>query len=240
MGGAARGGAGGVSATGGAGGAGGAPAAGGAGGSLPLPCGPKTCATGCCDGDRCVTQHANDKCGANGAACAKCNSCFRCGNAGACEVDPMSTWKVVCVSATLASTKSNFQTWDDQFQTGGGPGGPGSGGPGSVTSYLPDPVCALSTGNNEKVVGSTVIVDDSTSAKWNETITPSPLTAAQLMSQSTPWAISVSDDDGRDGTELACRVTPQLTTSDFVSTDVSFTNVQSCLTLNVRVVCQTP
>jgi len=36
--------------------------------------------------------------------------------------------------------------------------------------------------------------------------------------------------------QLACRVTPQLTTSDFVSTDVSFTNVQSCLTLNVHLV----
>jgi len=236
VGGAGRGGAGGgPNAPGGASGAGGSAGPGGAGGALP--CGPKTCATGCCDGDRCVTQHTNDRCGANGAACAKCNSCFRCGNVGACEVDPMSTWKVVCVSATLSSTKTTFQTWDEQFQTGGGVGGPGSGGPGSLTSYLPDPVCELSTGNNDKIVGSTMVVEDTTSAKWNETITSSPLTAAQLMSQSTPWAISVSDDDGRDGAELACRVTPQLSANDFVSTDVSFNNVQSCLALNVRVVC---
>ncbi|HEY8926879.1 MAG TPA: hypothetical protein VIU64_20990, partial [Polyangia bacterium] len=140
----------------------------------------------------------------------------------------------------LPTTKNNLQYWDDQFQTGGpgGPGPGGGGGPTSLTSYLPDPVCLLSTGNNEKVVGSTTIVEDATTARWNESVTPSPLTAAQLMSQATPWAISVEDDDGRDGADLACRVTPQLSANDFVSTDVSFNNVQSCVSLNIRVVCQ--
>jgi len=150
----------------------------------------------------------------------------------------MSTWKVLCVAATLSSTKTNFQTWDDQFDQmgGGGPGGPGSGGPGSTTGYLPDPFCQLSTGN-DRVAGATTVIADTTTPRWNESITPSPLTAAQLMSQSTPWAISVEDDDGRAATELACRITPQLSANDFVSTDVSFNNVQSCLTLNIRLVC---
>jgi len=236
LGGAAKGGAG-----GGPNPAGGVSGAAGAGGALA--CGPKTCATGCCDGDRCVTTHTTDKCGANGAACTKCNSCFRCSNAGACEVDPMSTWKIVCVAATLSSTKSNFQSWD-QWDQMNGPGGPiGGGGPGNnSTDLLPDPFCQLSVGIGDNVVGTTAILDNTTTPRWNEAITSalSPLTAGQLTSQSTPWAITVQDDDGKDRPELACRVAPQLTASDFVSTDVTFNNVQSCLTLNLHLTCQSP
>jgi hypothetical protein len=138
----------------------------------------------------------------------------------------------VCVGATLATTDSNFQTWDQLGSTNG------RGGSQNAYSYLPDPVCQLRVGG-DSVVAATAILADTTTPMWNEALTPSsgPLSAAQLMSQSTPWAISVDDDDGRDGAAPMCRVTPQLATADFASTDVTFKNMQSCTALNIHLVC---
>lgn len=143
----------------------------------------------------------------------------------------MSTWKLVCVGATVAATNSDFQQWDMGSSSNGG------GSRGSSTGYLPDPACQLDV-DGEGVVASTSILADTITPRWNESITPTTRpTAAQLMSQATPWSISVVDDDGRDGTELVCRVSPQLTATDFVSTDVTFINVDSCTTLNIHLVC---
>jgi C2 domain len=143
----------------------------------------------------------------------------------------MSTWKLVCVGATVAATNSDFQQWDT------GSSASGSGSRGSSTGYLPDPTCQLEV-DGEGVVASTSILADTLNPRWNESITPTTRpTAAQLMSQDTAWSISVVDDDGRDGTELVCSVSPQLTATDFVSTDLTFINVQSCTTLNIHLAC---
>lgn len=221
---------------------------GGRGGQMPMPggrggaaggaggeggCGPKTCANGCCEADRCVTLRTADRCGANGAACVKCaNSCFRCSTAGSCEVNPTSSWRMACVGATIAPTTSTGDDWDPS--TGGGR----SGGPGTNMSALPDPVCELVL-DNQGIVGSTSLLTDTLNPHWNESITPAPtpLTASLLMSQNTYWAIVVYDDDERGGYDYVCRVVPQLSASDFVSGDVTFSNVQSCTSLNVHLTC---
>ena len=36
-------------------------------------------------------------------ACASCAPCFKCGKAGVCDLDPTSTWKISCVSASIAA-----------------------------------------------------------------------------------------------------------------------------------------
>lgn len=150
----------------------------------------------------------------------------------------MSTWKVVCVGATLASTDADYQTWDDWSGTDGSDGSRGRGGNSNGLAYLPDPVCQLRV-DGESIVATTAILADTTTPMWNEALTPSsgPLSAALLMSQTTPWSIAVDDDDGHGAADSMCRITPQLAAADFVSTNVAFNDEQSCMSLNIHLVC---
>lgn len=243
-------GSGGISSSGGVGTAGGAGsiASGGRGsgpggmGGVSVPaCGPATCAKGCCEGDTCITARTDGHCGNGGAACAACGKCFRCANAGSCEVEPASTWRMLCSSAVLSATQPNGQPWD--APQAGGPGRPGNGmgpgqgpGPGVASAELPDPTCRLSFGLLTADASTSVLMNTLTPT-WNESITPTPLTAGQLMSQAMPWSITVSDDDDRMTSDPACTVTPQLTAADFAAADVTFTNVQSCTKLSVHLTC---
>jgi hypothetical protein len=249
--------AGGSSGRGGSSGSGGAGIAGGAGstasggrgggpggvGGFSVPaCGPATCANGCCEGNSCITARTDARCGNGGAACGACGKCFRCATAGgSCEVDPASTWRMICATAVVAATQPDGQPWD--ATQGGGPGGPGNGmgpgqgpAPGMAAAELPDPTCRLSNVLWTADASTAVLMNTLTPA-WNESITPTPLTAGELMSQAMPWSITVSDDDERISSDLVCKVTPQLTTADFAAGDVTFTNVQSCTKLSVHLIC---
>ena len=82
---------------------------GGAAGS----CNVSSCPTGCCTTEgRCITTESNSRCGTRGAACAVCGDCFTC-SAGACALVPTSRWDIICVSATIAPTRPNGLTWDN-------------------------------------------------------------------------------------------------------------------------------
>jgi hypothetical protein len=222
------------------GGRGGAPS--GVGGMSVPTCGPATCANGCCEGNTCIMARSDARCGKGGAACAACGKCFRCASAGtACEVDPASTWRMTCSSAVLSAMQPDGRPWD--MPQNGGPGFPGNGqgpgagpGPGLGGAELPDPTCQLSFGFRATDASTTVLMNTLTPT-WNESITPTPLTAQELMSQAMPWSITVSDDDESITSDVACKVTPELTAAEFAAGAITFTNVQSCTKLTVHLTC---
>jgi hypothetical protein len=144
---------------------------------------------------------------------------------------------MTCSSAVLSATQPNGQPWD--APQSGGPGFPGNGqgpGPGVTGAELPDPSCQLSFGLWTSDASTSVLMNTLTPS-WNESITPTPLTAGQLMSQAMPWSITVSDDDERVTSDLACKVTPELTAAEFTAGEVTFTNVESCTKLSVHLTC---
>jgi hypothetical protein len=144
----------------GSGGVGGTSGAAGAAGAPPPTCSSKTCPHGCCDGGgRCVTSRSTSQCGNGGAACTACGRCQLCSDVGACDIDPSSTWKVVCVQATIAMTQPNGSNWDPRM--------------GAVGGTAPDPFCEF-----EMPAGSLMdakvspTVTDSFAPAWNYDVTP--------------------------------------------------------------------
>ena len=107
-----------------------------------------------------------------------------------------------------------------------------------TAANLPDPICELSLGA-AGAEASTSVIMNTTTPKWDESITPplTPLTAARLMSQAMPWSISVSDDDDRLSSELVCRLTPQLTSANFAASEVTFPSTQGCTSLHIHLMC---
>jgi hypothetical protein len=211
---------------------GGTSGAAGAAGSPPPACGAKTCPHGCCDGGgRCVTSRSTSQCGNGGAACAACGRCQLCTDAGACDIDPSSTWKVVCVQATIAMTQPNGSNWDPRMGAGGG--------------TAPDPFCEF-----EMPAGSLMdakvspTVTDSFSPEWNYDVTPGSqaIKAADLMSTSKTWRLWVGDDDGCNGHgctgQEICSINQPLAASVLKAGQLVAKNVASCESLTVNFVCQ--
>jgi hypothetical protein len=206
---------------------------GGAGGATPPACGPKTCANGCCDATgKCVAGRTTDSCGHGGAACAPCGGCMLCNASGACDVDPSSTWDVVCVSAVVAPTQPNGQTWDPKSN---GPNGPN-----------PDPFCQFempaNTTNPNQGASSPTIVDSFT-PMWNYDVTPAsgPIKASDLMSTAKTWRLWIGDDDGCTargcvGQEI-CEIDQPLPASALVTGQLTRQNLASCISLTVKFVC---
>ena len=214
-------------------GTGGRVGTGGAGTGGAAACGPTSCPTGCCMGNKCVTSARDEKsCGDAGAACAPCAACFRCGaTSGTCEVDPASPWTVTCGTATVAQTKGVGMSWD----------GPTIG-PGMSASTAPDPFCAYQLdGVTQK---QTSVVMDSYVPTWNQSVTPSnpKITANYLMSQAGHWSIFVADDDAGVGGfqttyESICSIAPHPTATDFSRGMLTYTNLASCLSLTIQLTC---
>jgi hypothetical protein len=138
---------------------------------------------------------------------------------GACNVDPMSLWRLRCVSADIAQTKPGGESWDM-----------------GVTSLAaPDPQCAFWLGNSDVAETSTLF--NTYVPAWNESITPNGrFTASLLSSQSSPWSIRVIDDDQTGGFDPICSVSPVLDAAAFTSGSVTF-SVGSCTTLEIAVEC---
>jgi hypothetical protein len=58
--------------------------------ACPKPCGPDTCATGCCSNNVCVSAVTDGQCGTNGAMCAACSTGESC-EQGVCKAPVMNT-----------------------------------------------------------------------------------------------------------------------------------------------------
>jgi hypothetical protein len=203
----------------------------GAAGAPPPVCGPKTCPTGCCDGTTCVPGRSTTRCGNGGGACSTCGTCLLCTTAGACDVDPSSTWNIVCGQATLAASPPGGGTWDPRTA--------------SANGTNPDPFCefempAASLGN----AGSTIVLPDTFTPVWNTDVTPGgrSIKAKDLMSPSGNWRLWVGDDDGctvRGCVALpACQINQPLAASALISGQLVATNLQSCVSLTVKFLCQ--
>ena len=213
-------------------GSGGAGGTGGAAGSPPPACSSKTCPHGCCDsGGRCVTNRSVNQCGNGGAACSACGGCQLCSGAGTCDIDPSSTWRVVCGQATIAMTQPNGANWDPRM--------------GAVGGTEPDPFCEfeMPAGSltNAKVSPT---VTDSFSPVWNYDVTPNsqPIKAADLMSTAKTWRLWVGDDDGCNGHGCAgqeiCAINQPLAASVLKAGQLTEKNIASCTSLTVSFVCQ--
>lgn len=220
-----------------AGGKGGGGAGGGGGAAIPV-CDASTCANGCCMGTTCVRDRTVEHCGMGGVACAACDHCFKCSSSGSCELDPASTWNVICGAATIESTQANGTMWDPSTGQGGpGTGGPGTGGPGTGTGTLPDPVCQFVSGVT--VQRQTAIAMDTLMPAWNAVVS-STSSAKTLMSTTSRWSVTIVDDDGGGTFVLGdniCQVTPSLTVEDFSTGKLTFENVGRCVTLSLQLVC---
>jgi hypothetical protein len=175
----------------------------------------------------CITDRNDQRCGASGAACTPCNPCFKCSNAGACMVMPESQWAITCVSATIAATKPGGGAWD----FGGPVIGPNVDGP------APDPVCQSIL---DKVPStSTTALQDTFTPMWNQSVTPSDVkvTASVLMNANSRWSIAVKDHDPGLFDEAVCEVAPTLTSSDLEKGAVTFSRVDACDSLTIRLTC---
>ena len=209
----------------GAGGSGVGGMVGGAGGGPPLPCGPATCMNGCCEDNVCITNRTANQCGNGGGACAKCAKCFRCGTANSCEVDPASPWKLVCASAMVSATKADGSVWDAVAAMS------------DPKSAPPDPFCQLKLDASTTVMTS--IKKDTVIPVWNESITPNtPPTASRLMSQSSPWSISLYDDDSS-GMDTICQFNPQFGPAHFTSGTVAL-SAALCPSVTINLSCALP
>ena len=183
-------------------------------------------------GATCVRDHTADHCGVGGVACAMCAHCFKCSASGSCDLDPVSTWNVVCGSATIDATTATGAAWDPNS----GQGGPG--GPGNSTASLPDPVCEYLTGAT--LQKQTATQTDTLTPVWNAVITPAASSAKTLMSTVTRWSVRIIDDDATgafSSSDDICQVTPTLTADDFSAGQVTFDSVGRCAHLALQLVC---
>jgi len=158
--------------------------------------------------------------GGTTGACGICPACMRCTN-GTCTPDPTTLWKVRCIRADIAPMKPSGDPWDL----------------GTGALAAPDPQCSFWLGNSS--ASETSVLSNTTMPAWNESITPgSRFTASLLSSQSNPWSIRVTDDDGT-STDAVCSVSPSLEPAAFSSGLATFT-AGSCRTLEIGLECVSP
>jgi hypothetical protein len=205
----------------------------GAAGTGALPCNVVTCANGCCDGNKCVTDaRSNNKCGTGGGQCKACGKCEMCTNAGTCDVDPGSSWNVVCGSAVMATQPDFGMNWDPHS--------------GAIGGTQPDPFCQFEMPANSvspDTAGVTDTIIDSFAPTWNQVVSPQgkPVKAADLMSSAKTWRLWVGDDDGCTARgcvgQEACEINQPLTVGALRTGSVTHTNLGSCTSLTVKFTC---
>jgi hypothetical protein len=122
------------------------------------------------------------------------------------------------VRAAISQTKPSGVSWDT--------------GIGNATA--PDPKCAFWMGNASAAETSTL--QDNFMPAWNESITPgSRFTASLLSSQSSPWSIRVTDEDGL-VSETVCSISPVLDAATFVFGTATFAS-GNCSALEIGLEC---
>jgi hypothetical protein len=224
---------GGIMATGGTTGTGGIV---GTGGSGPPACGPGNC-SGCCSADgQCIHNTGPRQCGNNGSACVACGGCQMCAN-GACAINPSSQWTIVAQSATVSMTPPGAATWDPSKGDEGG--------------SAPDLFCEYENPFGDvsaTTAGVTDTVTDVFTANWDQTITPAGVTvSAQALMVSKPaWRIWVGDEDcinpNNCGTlgQIACSYQQSISASALESGQLTISNFQNCVSIQLQLVCQDP
>ncbi len=182
--------------------------------------------------------------GAGGATvCAPaCGPCQRCTASHTCEVDPASTWDLAAISASLKSTDPHVQSpdppnWDLPS--------------GEIGGILPDPFVELDILSTAITpIGHSAVIVDSLLPNWGALMPPTqallnpmaaPLHASDLMAGGKNWLITVFDDDvdtasGSFG-ETMCEVNGPLTSADFVNGGFTRTNVDSCVSISIKLSC---
>src|SRR6185312_6712516 len=208
----------------------------GTGGISPPPCGPGNC-SGCCSSTgQCIHSTSARQCGNNGAACVACGGCQMCGN-GACAINPSSQWTIVAQSATVNMTAPGGGTWDPVKGDEGGP--------------EPDLFCEYENPANDvspTTAGVTFTVNDVFTATWDQTITPQGVTvsAQALMASKPAWRIWVGDEDcvnpNNCGTlgQIACSYQQTISADALAAGELTISNFQSCLSIQLQLVCQDP
>ena len=208
----------------------------GTGGISPPPCGPGNC-SGCCSSTgQCIHSTSARQCGNNGAACVACGGCQMCGN-GACAINPSSQWTIVAQSATVNMTAPGGGTWDPVKGDEGG--------------TAPDLFCEYENPANDvspTTAGVTSTVTDVFTATWDQTITPQGVTvsAQALMASKPAWRIWVGDEDctspnicGTRG-QIACSYQQTISADALAAGELTISNFQSCLSIQLQLVCQDP
>jgi hypothetical protein len=200
---------------------------GGAGGAAPT-CGLGTCPNGCCDNGRCMAGRSVDHCGTGGVTCEPCGGCQVCNDAGFCDVDPASTWDIICAQATIAMSPPGGGTWDPH--TSGGDG------------TAPDPFCEFEMPAHmvtAATAGVTPTLPDTFTPVWNADVTPQgkAIKASDLMSTSKTWRLWVGDADGCCTGQEICEIDQPLTAGALLAGQVVHENLMSCLSLTVKFVC---
>ncbi len=224
-------GSGGVQGSGGAGGLGGSGGAGGQGGSAGH-CTAMNC-TGCCANNVCVKSVSAQQCGARGAACMACGPCQTCSMAGACAIDPGSQWTIAAAGAQVAMSPPIGGTWDPYRGDEGGP--------------APDLFCEFENPSGDvtpTTAGVTTTIVDAYTASWNQTITPAGVTisASALMAAKPAWRIWVGDEDCSrtnvcNSGQIVCAYQQPFTAAQLTSGSASITNLQSCTSLDLTLIC---
>ena len=206
--------------------------AGGHGGSGEH-CSAMNCTMGCCAGDVCVMPVSGKQCGAHGAACTTCGACQTCSAAGTCDIDPGSQWTIVAAGAQVAMSPSGGGTWDPARGDEGG--------------TAPDLFCEYENPSGDvtpTTAGVTSTIVDVYSASWNQTITPSGVTvsASALTAAKPAWRIWVGDEDCSRAAvcasgQIICSYQQPFTVGQLMSGTATITNLQSCNSLNLTLVC---
>ncbi len=216
---------------------GGAPSGGGAGGLAgrsgggagagghASACNPDSCPDGCCSGDRCITNLTSARCGSYGRACAACADCLRCSSRGVCEVDPGSTWGLTAVSAVLDPLMPNGDPWDGPREKFGG--------------SEPDPFVQLEI-PVDNAVGYTSTLVDTTIPAWNEPLAlgknPGTFHASDVLPGGQMFELWVGDED-TPLSDVMCAVTDPFDPDVFLTRQLTFTNIGSCQSLVLSLVC---
>jgi hypothetical protein len=200
---------------------------GGAGGG-PQVCNANNCAMGCCAGTVCVPMPTAKQCGRGGFQCAPCAGCQRCSTAGACQLDPASTWQVQAVSATLDDTTSSGGAWDRRNEPFGG--------------SLPDPFVQLDVQVDQPSVrslGWTTTLVDTVTPIWNELLHPQnmPIKASDLLPGGQAWQIWVGDEDDNQLGQVMCELDGPLAASDFAAGGFTRTNLDACQSVKIALIC---
>jgi hypothetical protein len=170
-----------------------------------------------------------------------CGPCLRCSASHTCEVDPASLWDLLADSAALKAQNPRVQlpatqNWDlDSGEIGGA---------------LPDPFVELDFLTTAFTpIGHTTMIVDTLLPNWGALLTPTaamlnpagmPVRAGDLTG-GTSWQIAVYDADSDTAIgpfgETMCKILGPLTSADFVNGSFTVTNIDSCVSVSIKLTC---
>jgi hypothetical protein len=90
------------------------------------------------------------------------------------------------------------------------------------------------------VTGDTTTKMDTLSPVWNESILQpgTSVQARDLLAGGKSWLLSVGDEDDKPDAELVCQITSPMNPAAFAAGGITRTNLDSCLSLSIKLTCQ--